>query len=120
MEADQLQRWAALLQTGETLFNEGSCTRCHGPGGEGGPRAPDLTDAIWDQSDGDLEGIRDTVFWGVRRRDFAEPARPFEMNPTGGMQLEWDEVRAVAAYVWSLSDGTFLPGAGGTGAPGFP
>lgn len=85
---------------------EGSCTRCHGEGGAGGQWAPDLTDDEWVQSDGSLEGIREVVSWGVRRRDFADSSRRFEMNPAGGMQLEWDEVRALAAYVWSLQNGS--------------
>ena len=25
------------------------------------------------------------------------------------MNLEWDEIRALAAYVWSLSNGDFIP-----------
>ena len=29
------------------------------------------------------------------------------MNPGAGTQLEWDEVRAPAAFVWSLSNGGF-------------
>jgi len=28
------------------------------------------------------------------------------------MELEWEEVDALAAYVWSLSHGTFLPQSG--------
>ncbi|NKB90593.1 MAG: hypothetical protein GKS06_20495 [Acidobacteria bacterium] len=73
---------------------------------------PDLTDAEWVQSDGSLEGIRETIMWGVRRRDFADESRRFEMNPAGGMNLEWEEMAAVAAYVWSMENGTFLPSRG--------
>ena len=109
LERDQLQRWAQMIQTGEELFSEGSCANCHGDGGSGGRFGPDLTDAEWVQSDGDLEGIRQVIFWGVRRPDFADPDRRFEMNPQGGMDLEWDEIAAMAAYVWSLNNGTFLP-----------
>ncbi len=114
MELEQVQRWARLIQVGDSIFNNRSCARaCHGEGGEGGQRAPNLTDDEWVQSDGSLEGIRRTIFWGVRREDFADPNRPFEMNPGGGLQLEWDQYQALAAYVWSLSNGTFLPGRGG-------
>ena len=63
----------------------------------------------WVQSDGSLMGIRETIFWGVRRKDFADPNRRFQMNPGGGMDLEWSDYDAMAAYVWSLSNGTFLP-----------
>lgn len=109
MARNQVQRWAQMLQTGEKLFAEGSCVNCHGEGGSGGRWAPDLTDSEWVQSDGDLEGIRETIMWGVRRRDFVDPNRRFQMNPSGGMDLAWEDFDAIAAYVWSLSNGTFLP-----------
>ncbi len=54
-------------------------------------------------------GIRETVFWGVRRREFADASPRFQMNPGGGMDLEWEDFDALAAYVWSLNNGTFLP-----------
>ena len=109
LEREQFRQWVGLLEEGKKLFEEGSCTRCHGAGGAAGRSGPNLTDAEWVQSDGGLEGIRETIFWGVRRRDFADPSRRFEMNPSGGMQLEWDQVRALAAYVWSLSHETGIP-----------
>lgn len=106
---DQVQRWAGLLETGKQLFADGSCTMCHGDEGSNGRWGPDLTDADWVQSDGGLAGVRETVMWGVRRRDFVDPNRRFQMNPAGGMNLEEEELDALAAYVWSLSNGTFLP-----------
>jgi mono/diheme cytochrome c family protein len=105
LERDQEQRWASMLAAGEERFNEGSCAKCHAAGGTGGKWAPDLTDDEWVQSDGSLMGIRETIFWGVRRRDFADESRRFQMHPGGGMQLEWEEYDALATYVWSLSRG---------------
>ncbi len=110
MARDQAQRWAQMIQLGDSLFNKRTCMRCHGDGGTNGRFAPDLTDSEWVQNDGSLAGIRRTIFWGVERDDFADPTRRFEMNPGGGQDLEWDEYSALAAYVWSLSNGTFLPG----------
>lgn len=111
MEQDQLRRWGMLIQTGDSLFNNGSCMRCHGEAGTGGRNGPDLADANWVQSDGSLEQIRRTVFWGVKREDFSDGSGwRFEMNPAGGLDLEWTDYQALAAYVWSLSNGTFLPG----------
>jgi mono/diheme cytochrome c family protein len=109
LEDDQVQRWSVLLETGKKKFNEGSCAKCHGTGGTGGKWGPDLTDDKWVQTDGSLEQIREVIMWGVRRSDFKDPNRRFEMNPSGGMMLEWDEMRALAAYVWSLNHGSFLP-----------
>jgi mono/diheme cytochrome c family protein len=109
LERDQVRRWANLIETGGKLFNEGSCARCHGEGGTSGRNAPDLTDSEWVQSDGGLAGIRETIFWGVRRKDFADESRRFQMNPGGGMDIEWADYDALAIYVWTLSNGTFLP-----------
>jgi mono/diheme cytochrome c family protein len=96
-------RFMALIALGDSLFNNGTCARCHGQGGVNGRNGPDLTSDGWNQSDGSLDGIFQTIFWGVRRRDFSDTSRRFEMNPQGGMSLSWDELRAVAAYVWSLN-----------------
>ncbi len=49
----------------------------------------------------------------VRSRDFADPNRRFQMNPQGSMDLDRDELRSIAAYVWSLSNGNFLGGGRG-------
>ncbi len=109
LERDQVQRWAQMIEEGNELFHDRSCVRCHGEGGTEGRWAPDLTDSEWVQSDGDLQGIWETIFWGVKREDLSDSTRRFEMNPGGGARLEWDQLSAVAAYVWSLSNGTYLP-----------
>ncbi len=110
MERDQVQRWAALISEGDSIFTASSCVRCHGEAGAGGRFGPDLTDSTWVQSDGSLEGIRRTIFWGVRRELLSDPAIRFEMNPGGGADLSWDQYSALAAYIWSRSNGTHLPG----------
>ena len=110
LERDQLQRWAQMISAGDSIFNSGSCHRCHGEGGSGGRNGPDLTDTQWSQSDGSIEEIRRTIFWGVRREALSDSGWRFEMNPAGGLNLEWEEYSALAAYVWSLSNGTHLPG----------
>ena len=108
MQRDQVQRWTVLLKEGEKRFSEGSCARCHGEGGKAGRFGPDLTDSEWGQGDGSLASIGEIIFWGVRRKDFADPSRRFEMNPSGGMQLDREDLAALTAYVWSLSHGTQL------------
>ena len=100
---DQVQRWRVMLMEGDSIFNARSCARCHGTGGTDGNNGPDLTDSEWVQSDGSLEGIRETIFWGVRRQHLANPDFRFEMNPGGGIDLTWDQYSSLAAYVWSLS-----------------
>ncbi len=109
LESDQLARWTRMVQFGDSLFNNGSCMRCHGASGKGTPRAPDLSDSSWVQSDGSFDGIFESIFWGVRRKDFHDKTRRFEMNPGGGMNLPWNDLRAITAYVWTLNNGNFLP-----------
>jgi cytochrome c5 len=107
---DQVRRWAAMIEQGRTLFNdEGTCHFCHAQGAVGSPSGPDLTDAEWVQGDGSLENIQEVIFWGVRRRDFADPNRLHQMNPAGGMDLDLQQLSALTAYVWSLNNGTYLP-----------
>jgi mono/diheme cytochrome c family protein len=90
---------------GSELFNNGSCVVCHAPAGLGPTaRAPDLADIEWLHGQGDFEGIRHTIIWGVPRdRMKAVTPRPFEMNPYGGMPLNNEQLEALTAYVWSLS-----------------
>ncbi len=93
---------AEMVAEGEGIFSgAGICFTCHMPGGVGGPLAPNLTDAEWINTDGTYEGIVQTVTNGV-----PEPEQhPGLMLPKGGTNITDDQVRAVAAYVWTLSQG---------------
>jgi hypothetical protein len=72
-----------------------------GNGGEGTMMAPGLTDGEWTHGDGYFESIADVVNVGV-----PEPVRSFiPMLPRAGADISDADVRAVAAYVWSLSNG---------------
>ncbi len=76
-----------------------SCTGCHGAGGTGTPLGPDLTDKTWLWSDGSYPGIAKTIIEGVSQpKQYRSP-----MPPMGGAQLTDEQVQAVAAYVWGLS-----------------
>lgn len=90
---------------GSVLYNSGGCVACHMAGGRGsGPRGPDLADAEWLHSEGDFDGIRRAIFWGVPEdRMKAMTPRPFEMFPRGGMEIDREAVSALAAYVWTVS-----------------
>jgi glucose/arabinose dehydrogenase/mono/diheme cytochrome c family protein len=77
----------------------GSCTGCHGSDGKGTPLGPDLTDQKWLWSDGSWTGIAKTITEGVAQpKEYRSP-----MPPMGGAQLTDDQVKALAAYVWSMS-----------------
>jgi mono/diheme cytochrome c family protein len=96
----------ALIAQGDSLFNSGACVRCHGARGVGGENAPSLVSGPWLHHGGSFDEIVATVTTGVPRSALKETTRRFAMNPRGGpMKLSDDQVRAVAAYVWSISRG---------------
>ncbi|MEP7002744.1 MAG: c-type cytochrome [bacterium] len=93
----------AMLAEGDSIFHKGSCQRCHGMDAKGGQRAPDLTDATWAQITGTYAEIVEIVTTGVPKAKIKMAGAPFGMNPRGGNNLTDDQIRAVAAYVYSLS-----------------
>ena len=94
-----------MIETGSAQFNSGSCVICHAVGGRGsGAFAPDLSDVEWLHSEGDFDGIFNTIFWEVPQEKIkATTPRRWEMHPRGGMNIDRGQIRAVTAYVWSLS-----------------
>ena len=77
-----------LLAQGKELYNQDACVLCHGADGTGSDMAPDLTDDEWLHSQGDLDGIRRTVWYGVSKEQLEDKSRPYEMNPGGGLDLD--------------------------------
>lgn len=94
----------ATIEAGGKLFRgEGLCHACHGPQGKGIPNlGADLTDDEWIHSDGSLEGIIATITSGVPGDKSTVGTT---MPPKGGSAISDEQVKAVAAYVWSLSHG---------------
>ncbi len=92
----------AMVREGEKLYSgAGLCSTCHGPDGKGIPRlAEDLTDARWRYSDGSYSGIVSTIEKGVSAEQ-STTGIPFP--PRAGANLSDAQVKAVAAYVWTLS-----------------
>lgn len=90
------------VQQGERLFGgDGFCHTCHGPDGGGIPNlAPDLSDGAWIHVDGSLEELTAVVREGVPAE---RSTTGIPMPPRGGASLSPEQVRAVAAYVWTLS-----------------
>lgn len=84
---------------GELFAGRGICFSCHGPDGKGGPLAPDLTDGEWIHIDGSYQAIVTLVTAGVPQ----PKVHPAPMPPKGGSAITDEEVKAVAAYVWTLS-----------------
>jgi glucose/arabinose dehydrogenase/mono/diheme cytochrome c family protein len=76
-----------------------ACAGCHGANAKGSPLGPDLTTKKFLWSDGSVEGLLKTITEGVPSpKKFRSP-----MPPMGGAQLTPDQLKALTAYVWSLS-----------------
>ena len=88
------------IAKGDTIFHKtGLCYACHGNNAEG-TVGPNLTDGEWIHGDGSLESIIATVTAGVPK----EKAKSgIMMPPKGGSSIGEEDVKAVAAYVYSLS-----------------
>ncbi len=91
---------AGMVAQGKVIFEgPGTCFACHGTTGEGTPIAPDLTDDEWLNVDGSYGQLVEIIDTGVQEtKEF-----PGLMMPRGGSGMSDEDLRAVAAYVWSLS-----------------
>ena len=105
-----------MVQAGEQLFKtDGNCWACHGEDATGARGVgANLTDDEWWHSDGSYEAIVRTIGTGVSS-DKARNAFSAMMPARGGSRLTDEQLREVAAYVWSLrrkSDSEMMPGPG--------
>lgn len=92
---------AMVTQGDEIYHGKGQCFTCHGPDGKGTQLAPDQTDDNWIQFEKPVtwEKIQNIVKNGVPN----PKEHPSAMPPMGGAQLSDDEIKAVSAYIYSLS-----------------
>ena len=88
------------IDKGNDIFHKaGLCYACHGAEAKG-LVGPNLTDDVWLHSKGSYEEIVAQVMKGVSKE---ESKSGVVMPPKGGSAISDDDVKAVAAYVWSLS-----------------
>jgi mono/diheme cytochrome c family protein len=89
-----------LIDKGNGIFHkDGLCYACHGADAKG-MVGPNLTDDVWIHSKGSYDEIVAQVMKGVTKE---ESKSGVVMPPKGGSSISDDDVKAVAAYVWSLS-----------------
>jgi mono/diheme cytochrome c family protein len=89
-----------LIAQGDKIFHgPGNCYACHGSNAQGSV-GPNLTDAEWVHSKGTYDEIVAQVMKGVPKE---ESKSGIVMPPKGGSTISDDDVKAVAAYVYSLS-----------------
>ncbi len=93
---------AKMVEEGQKIFaGSGTCLTCHGEKGLGTPVAPNLSDDKWLNIDGTFDAIVKLVNTGVPQpKEHMVP-----MLPRAGIELTDEQVRAVAAYVWTLCRG---------------
>jgi mono/diheme cytochrome c family protein len=92
----------AMVDEGKQLFNSPTaiCYTCHGENGKGmAGLGPNLGDSEWLHSDGSYDAIVKQIETGVPA---AQSKSGIMMPPRGGSSITDDQVKAVAAYVWSL------------------
>lgn len=89
-----------MVTKGKKLFGgAGLCLACHGVDGKG-TIGPNLTDSEWLHIDGSFEQILTLVRSGV---DVSTSKSGAIMPPRGGSSLNDADLRAVAAYTWTLT-----------------
>jgi mono/diheme cytochrome c family protein len=90
-----------MVAQGQEIFNTNICWSCHQQNAVGGPLAPALNDTTWINVDGSYDAIIGVIKSGV-----AHPTRYDSPMPAmGGAQLTEDQIRSLAAYVYSISHG---------------
>ena len=76
----------------------GTCAGCHGSDGRGSSAGGSLAGPAFQWSDGSVTGLAGTITAGVAKPKKASGGMP----ALGGAALEPSDVRAVAAYVWTM------------------
>jgi mono/diheme cytochrome c family protein len=90
----------AMVDKGDTIYHKaGLCYACHGQDGKG-LVGPSLTDDVWLHSKGTYPELIAQITKGVTKE---ESKSGVPMPGKGGSTISDDDVKAVAAYVWSLS-----------------
>jgi mono/diheme cytochrome c family protein len=97
---------AAMVAEGDSLFHAKSCRNCHGPDGKGRQNGPDLTSGKFMHVNGTYADFVRIITSGVPADSIKDKSHALPMNPRGGGRpplLTDDQIRAVAAYVYTLS-----------------
>jgi len=90
----------AMVDKGNEIFHKsGLCYACHGQDAKG-LVGPNLTDDVWIHSKGTYDDIVKQILSGVTKE---QSKSGVPMPPKGGSTISDDDVKAVAAYVYSLS-----------------
>ena len=94
-----------LIARGDSIFHAASCAVCHGRTAKGTSHGPGLTSGQFVQIDGKYDDIVRIITTGVPEDKITDPSFPEPMPARGGgtPPLSDEQIRALAAYVYSLS-----------------
>ena len=97
----------ALITLGDSIYHAATCTRCHGPDAKGRQNGPNLTGPTFlhIKGTGSYQDFVNIIMSGVPADSIKDTSHRLPMRAKGGGQtpLTDDQVKAVAAYVYSLS-----------------
>jgi mono/diheme cytochrome c family protein len=96
---------ASLVTRGDSLFHSRACFRCHGPDAKGTNNGPSLLGPTFLHVNGGYSDFVRIITSGVPTDSIKDKSHRLNMQPRGGNQnpLGDEDIRAVAAYVYSLS-----------------
>ncbi len=94
---------AEMVAAGDSLFNAPrNCNGCHGKGGTAGRGGSDLTTGKYEHVDGSYAAIVQLITTGVPKDSIKHAEHRFPMRPRGGHEYTDEQIRTLAAYVWTL------------------
>ena len=94
-----------MVAQGDSLYHSRSCARCHGADAKGAKNAPGLTSGPFLHMSGSYDEIVRIITNGMPADSIKDKSHQFAMRPRGGQPplLTDDQIRSIAAYVYSLS-----------------
>lgn len=101
-----------MIAAGDSIFHhQGNCFACHGQEAEGMPAAGDALTAGLNWAQPDWKSIDSLIASGMPQ---SLTRSPIAMPPRGGKSdLNDEQVRLVAAYIWAISQARGEPWPGG-------
>jgi cytochrome c5 len=95
----------ASIALGDSIFHARGCRNCHGADAKGRQNGPDLTSGHFVQMNGSYDDMVRVITNGVPVTAIKDTAHKRAMPARGGppAPLTDDQVKAVAAFVWSLN-----------------
>jgi len=95
----------ASIALGDSIFHARGCRNCHGPDAKGRANGPDLTAGHFLQVNGSYDSFVKIITDGVPVTAIKDTSHKRAMPARGGAPtpLTDDQIKAVAAFVWSLN-----------------